>query len=77
MASQFQLDQDYMEEALALAVSAEQLGEVPVGAIIVKHGQIIGKGHNRVVFDNDPTAHAEVVALRDAAKQIGRLSDKA
>ena len=70
MASQFQLDHDYMEEALALAVAAEQLGEVPVGAIIVQHGQIIGKGHNRVVFDNDPTAHAEVVALRDAAKQI-------
>ena len=70
MASQFQLDQDYMEKALMLAIEAEQLDEVPVGAIIVRQGNIIGRGHNRVVCDNDPSAHAEVVALRDAARQI-------
>ena len=65
-----------MREALALARHAEALGEVPVGAVIVKDGVVIGRGFNRPISTNDPTAHAEVVALRDAATRIGnyRLS---
>ena len=67
----------YMEKALELAREAEQKDEVPVGAIIVYDGEIIGRGFNRVISDSDPTAHAEMVALRDAGKKIGnyRLID--
>ena len=69
-------DEDLMREALALARHAEALGEVPVGAVIVKDGVVIGRGFNRPISTNDPTAHAEVVALREAATRIGnyRLS---
>ena len=56
-----------MQKAIDLAAQAEAFGEVPVGAVIVKDNQIIGEGFNRPIMDNDPTAHAEVVALRDAA----------
>lgn len=65
-----------MREALALARHAEALGEVPVGAVVVKDGVVIGRGFNRPISSNDPTAHAEVVAMRDAATRIGnyRLS---
>ncbi len=67
----------FMHEALLLADQAEQLGEVPVGAVVVKDNQIIGRGFNQPISSHDPTAHAEVVALRDAAKNISnyRLTD--
>ncbi len=70
-------DEDFMREALAEAETALLEGEVPVGAVITLEGRIIGRGHNRVIGRNDPTAHAEVMALRDAARQIGnyRLTD--
>lgn len=60
----------FMQEALALADQAEQLGEVPVGAVIVKDNQIIGRGFNQPISSHDPTAHAEIVALRDAAQHL-------
>ena len=60
-----------MREALALAKRAAESGEVPVGAVVVKDGAVVGRGHNRPVSGKDPTAHAEVMALRDAAERIG------
>ena len=65
-----------MRQALDLAKQAAILREVPVGAVIVDNGKIIGRGFNRPVGSCDPTAHAEIVALRDAAKKLGnyRLS---
>lgn len=70
-------DNNFMQTALDLACSAESHGEVPVAAIIVKNNEIIGQGYNRSIMDNDPTAHAEIVAIRDAAAQTGnyRLTD--
>jgi len=67
----------WMREAILLAQQAGEAGEVPVGAVVVKDGQIIGRGRNAPVSAHDPTAHAEIVALRDAALQIGnyRLDD--
>lgn len=59
-----------MRRALALAKEGEQLGEVPVGAVVVANGEVIGEGFNQPVSGHDPTAHAEVVALRKAAQQI-------
>ena len=66
-----------MQQALILAREAAKLGEVPIGAVLVKDGEIIGRGMNRTIMDCDPTAHAEIVALRDAAKNIAnhRLVD--
>jgi len=63
-------DEYYMRRALELAKQGEVLGEVPVGAVIVKDGEIIGEGFNQPISSCDPTAHAEVVALRDAASRI-------
>ncbi len=60
-----------MTEALEQARLAASLGEVPVGAVVVKDGAVIGRGHNRTRIDSDPTAHAELVALRDAARTLG------
>ncbi|OAO05093.1 tRNA adenosine(34) deaminase TadA [Parasphingorhabdus sp.] len=60
----------FMGEALALARTAVALGEVPVGAVIVKDRRIIGRGHNRTRIDHDPTAHAEIVAIREAARHL-------
>lgn len=60
-----------MEEALTLARQAAESGEVPVGAIVVKDGQIIGRGANRPLESHDPTAHAEIIALREAAAALG------
>lgn len=60
-------DAVFMEEALALARKAAELGEVPVGAVVVRDGRIIGRGYNRRETWNDPTAHAEMIALRAAA----------
>jgi len=70
-------DEVFMREALALARQAGVSGEVPVGAVVVKDGAVVGRGYNRPVASRDPTAHAEVMALRDAAERIGnyRLAD--
>lgn len=66
-----------MRAALALAREAEQAGEVPVGAVVVAAGRIIGRGSNSPVARADPTAHAEILALREAAAAAGnyRLAD--
>src|SRR5438105_3557233 len=61
----------WMGEALSLARLARDRGEVPVGAIVVKDGAIIGRGGNAPIAGNDPTAHAEIAALRDAARTLG------
>lgn len=66
-----ELHSSFMHEALALADAAGAIGEVPVGAVVVIDGEIVGRGHNRPIGSRDPTAHAEVVALRDAAATIG------
>jgi tRNA(adenine34) deaminase len=64
-------DEHWMEIALEEARAAGAAGDVPVGAVIVRDGVILGRGRNRREVDNDPTAHAEVVALRDAARALG------
>jgi tRNA(adenine34) deaminase len=64
-------DLNAMEAALAEARKAAEAGEVPIGAVAVRDGEIIGHGQNRVLRDNDPTAHAEIVALREAAAALG------
>ncbi|MCG2577685.1 tRNA adenosine(34) deaminase TadA [Dechloromonas sp. XY25] len=64
-------DEFFMREALSLAHAAECLGEVPVGAVVVREGIIIGRGFNTPIGENDPTAHAEIAALRDAARNLG------
>ena len=64
-------DVDFMREALKLAEQAAQAGEVPVGAVVVKDGQIVGRGYNAPISRHDPSAHAEIAALRDAAQRIG------
>jgi len=64
-------DAAYMREALALAAQAAAAGEVPVGAVLVKGGRVIGRGFNRPISTADPTAHAEIVALREAAAAEG------
>jgi tRNA(adenine34) deaminase len=60
-----------MAQALELARASQAAGEIPVGAVVVKDGTVIGRGHNRPISSRDPTAHAEIVALRDAAERIG------
>ena len=60
-------DEDFMRRALELACRAEQEGEVPVGAVVVEDGKVIGEGWNRPISANDPTAHAEIQALRSAS----------
>lgn len=64
-------DEDFMRRALDLARQAASLGEVPVGAVVVRDGEIIGQGGNQPIGRHDPTAHAEVMALRDAAANVG------
>jgi len=70
-------DEFYMAKALQLAEQAGAAGEVPVGAIVVKDGEIVGKGFNQPISGCDPTAHAEIVAMRNAANNLSnyRLSD--
>ena len=70
-------DRSFMQAAILEANNAEASGEVPVGAVIVHAGKIIGRGQNRVLRDSDPTAHAEVVALREAGQALKnyRLED--
>lgn len=63
-------DHQFMCQALALAQQAAELGEVPVGAVIVIDGQVIGEGYNQPIATHDPTAHAEVVAIRQAAQKL-------
>lgn len=64
-------DQLFMQRALQLAERAAALGEVPVGALVVLDGEVIGEGWNRPISGCDPTAHAEIVALREAAARVG------
>jgi tRNA(adenine34) deaminase len=61
----------WMERALALARRAEAIGEVPVGAVLVRDGEVIGEGFNTLIRDNDPSAHAEMTAIRDGARRLG------
>lgn len=72
-------DEQYMRLALDEARAAEAVGEVPIGCVIVHEptGKVVGRGYNRRIIDNDPTAHAEVVAMREAGKVTGhwRLLD--
>ena len=67
----FNKAREMMEEALVLARAAAEAGEVPVGAIVVKDGKIIGRGANRPIGSHDPTAHAEIIAMREAAAFLG------
>src|ERR1039458_7065477 len=71
-------DLTYLRAAIAEARAAEASGEVPIGAVIVHRGEIIARGQNRVLRDHDPTAHAEIVALRQAGRALEnyRLVDK-
>lgn len=70
-------DQHFMRHALKLARRAEAQGEVPVGAVVVLDDEIVGEGWNQPIGTHDPTAHAEVMALRDAGRRLGnyRLTD--
>lgn len=64
-------DRFWMEEALAEARRAAGIGEVPIGAVIVRDGEVVGRGHNRREIDRDPLAHAEILAIRQAADREG------
>jgi tRNA(adenine34) deaminase len=70
-------DELWMEEALRCAQRALEIGEVPVGAVVVCDGKVIGRGWNRNITDSDPSAHAEIIALREAGALVGnyRLGD--
>ncbi|MDF9391057.1 MULTISPECIES: tRNA adenosine(34) deaminase TadA [Methylococcus] len=70
-------DEAWMRHALRLARTAEAAGEVPIGAVLVKNGEVLGEGHNQPISSHDPTAHAEIVALRAAGARLGnyRLVD--
>ncbi|RRV08243.1 tRNA adenosine(34) deaminase TadA [Pseudomonas sp. v388] len=63
-------DQDFMRQALELARQGAVLGEVPVGAVLVQNGEIVGRGFNCPISASDPSAHAEMVAIRDAARAL-------
>ena len=63
-------DDHFMKRALELAQQAADRGEVPVGAVVVRNGEIIGQGHNQPIASHDPTAHAEIMAMRDASKNL-------
>lgn len=64
-------DEALMREAIALAKIAAEHGEVPVGAVVVRDDEIIGRGYNKPIADHDPSAHAEIQAMRDAARRLG------
>lgn len=70
-------DATYMQDALEMAVQAAGAGEVPVGAVVVKDGVIIGRGYNQPITQADPTSHAEIMAMREASRALGnyRLAD--
>lgn len=63
-------DEHFMRAALELAAEAERAGEVPVGAVVVNDGRIVGRGYNQPISLRDPTAHAEIMAMRDAAQRL-------
>src|SRR4030067_721757 len=63
-------DEIFMRAALELAGQAEAAGEVPIGAVVVKDGEIVGRGFNAPILRRDPSAHAEMLALRDAAQRL-------
>ncbi len=67
-------DLSFLETALQLAEKSVEEGGGPFGAVIVRDGRIVGEGNNRVTLDNDPTAHAEVRAIRDACRNLGDFS---
>jgi tRNA(adenine34) deaminase len=71
------MSQSFMDLALAEARAAEAAGEVPIGCVVVRDGQIIARAGNRTITDRDPTAHAELLAIRAAARALGseRLTD--
>jgi len=71
MKTNHKTDTDWMRQALSLAEQGAVRGEVPVGALVVADGELVGQGWNQPISSEDPTAHAEIVALRDAAKQLG------
>ena len=71
MTAETQAGEAFMRVALDLAAEAAAAGEVPVGAVVVKDGRVIGRGYNRPITNSDPTAHAEIVALREAATALG------
>jgi tRNA(adenine34) deaminase len=71
MSARIGSDIEFMRAALDLAAEAQEAGEVPVGAVVVRGDTVIGGGYNRPISAADPTAHAEVMALRDAAKYLG------
>ena len=60
----------FMQKAISLARKAEKEGEVPVGAVVTFEGKVIGKGYNRMIQNSDPTSHAEIIALREAALKL-------
>jgi tRNA(adenine34) deaminase len=64
-------DSVWMREALAEARRAAEIGDVPIGAVVVRGGEVIGRGYNRREADRDPLAHAELLAIREAARQMG------
>ena len=64
-------DELWMQEALRCAQRALEAGEVPVGAVVVHNGKVVGRGFNRNILDHDPTAHAEIIALREAGAAVG------
>jgi tRNA(adenine34) deaminase len=61
----------WMDEALAEAARARDAGEVPIGALVVVNGEVVGRGFNQPISSGDPTAHAEIVAIREAARAVG------
>ena len=65
-----QSDRRWMEHAISLANNAEMEGEVPVGAVVIRDGEIVGEGWNRTIALNDPSAHAEIIALREAGNNV-------
>ncbi|HSL85013.1 MAG TPA: tRNA adenosine(34) deaminase TadA [Thermoanaerobaculia bacterium] len=65
------MDEQWMRTALAEAEAAAALGEVPVGAVLVRADEVVGRGHNRREIDQDPLAHAELLAVREAARRLG------
>ena len=77
MPSYLHRDEEFMRLAIEQARLAAQLGEIPVGAVVVKDDQVIGRGYNRREIDSSATAHAEVLAIEDACKHLGtwRLTD--
>ena len=65
-------DDSMMQHAIALAKQAEAIDEVPIGAVVFQGDELVGEGFNRKEIDNDPTAHAELIAIADAARTLGR-----